>query len=86
MKSLLIVPVTLFLLAGCASEVPITGTPGLGDAVRNNMAAHIIPLPPSPQAGTPIEVPAQRTGLAIERYMTGQVKPLRVEQAGSKQK
>lgn len=86
MKNPLIPSVACLLLAGCASEVPITGSPGLGDAVRNNMAAHIIPLPPSPQAGLPIDVPAQRTNLAIERYMTGEVKPLRTEQVGANRK
>ncbi|MCW2238703.1 hypothetical protein [Azospirillum canadense] len=84
MKSLLALSAAALLVAGCSSEIPITGSPGLGDAVRNNMAAQIVPVPPSPQAGMPIEVPAQRTSLAIERYMKGEVTPLRTESANSK--
>lgn len=84
MKHLPVLSAVGLLLAGCASEIPITGTPGLGDAVRNNMAAQIVPVPPSPQAGMPIEVPAQRTTLAIERYMKGEVTPLRTESANTK--
>ncbi|WP_448207031.1 hypothetical protein [Azospirillum sp. sgz302134] len=86
MKSLPVLSALALLMAACSSEVPISGSPSLGESVRNNMAAHIVPLPPSPQAGLPIEVPAQRTTLAIDRYMKGEVTPLRTEQAGSRMK
>lgn len=61
------------MLAGCASsgfDDPIRLAPH-GDAVRANMAAHIIN--PTPPARSSRVTDARRTTLATERYKSGEV-------------
>jgi hypothetical protein len=60
------------LLAACASEPIQTIDPTLGQSVRHNMAAHIIDLPTPLSEAIP-EIPGPRSGLAIDRYMKGEV-------------
>jgi len=60
------------LLAACTSEPMQTIDPTLGQSVRHNMAAHIIDLP-TPLSDTIPEMPGPRSGLAIDRYMKGEV-------------
>jgi hypothetical protein len=63
------------LLAACTSEPMDTIDPALGYSVRHNMAAHIIELP-TPLSETGPGIPGPRSGLAIDRYMKGEmIKP-----------
>jgi type IV pilus biogenesis protein CpaD/CtpE len=72
----------LALMAGCAKDprepIGLSTDEPFGDAVRANMAAHIIdPTPPDPKSGTGLgnadPGDGQRRVLMIERYRADQV-------------
>lgn len=62
------------LAAACSPESATTPPETHGDVVRHNMAVHIVPLPPSPDMGSPTGIPGPRADVLMERYMTGKVK------------
>jgi hypothetical protein len=69
-------PVAVALcVAACSPEGGTVPPPTLGDTVRHNMAVHVLPLPPSSVSGAAAGVPGPRAGIAIDRYMEGQVNP-----------
>jgi hypothetical protein len=49
-------------------------TPGFGNAVRQNMAAHIVNPDPHPDDMAPPEFDGARSGDASQRYREGKVK------------
>ena len=73
--SLVLLPVTVLLLAGCAERYaePIAYAPH-GVAVRHNMAAQIVD--PTPSIAPPGPVDAERALLGLERYRTDTVEAL----------
>jgi hypothetical protein len=62
-------------LAACSDPIypyPPGSSEAFGDAVRHNMAAHIIdPTPADPALGMPAD--GRRAALKVERYRTDQV-------------
>jgi len=64
----------LLLAVACSPESAPTPPPTLGDAVRNNMVVHIMPLPSPPDMGSPTTIPGARANVLMERYMMGKVK------------
>ncbi|HET6468515.1 MAG TPA: hypothetical protein VFG43_09080 [Geminicoccaceae bacterium] len=62
----------LFLITACAPQPP-TGADRFGDAVRSNMALHVIE--PAPRGFGEAPADGSRRVLMIERYRTDQVVP-----------
>ncbi len=65
---------TALAVAACSPESTTQPPETLGEAVRHNMAVHVLPLPPSSAMGTPADIPGRRADVLMERYMTGTVK------------
>lgn len=56
------------LLAACENPAPRHLSPGFGDAVRTNMAVHIVNPPQERVAGEPTDLNGARAAKVIERY------------------
>lgn len=65
-------------LALAACQDPGTLSPHFGNAVRHNMAAHIINPAPAYAPGTLPDHMGRRQALAVERYATGREKEVEV--------
>lgn len=65
------IAVTLLGLAACSE--PGQPGPGFGEAVRNNMAAQIIPPPLRAEPYEPTDLNGARAEDAFTRYETGKV-------------
>ena len=64
-----LIPLPLLLMAAACAPIDT----GLGNAVRHNMALHIIDPEPK-HAGTPMEAGSgDRAALALERYREGRI-------------